>query len=325
MSAAEEHLVGLLSHSALLRFRTNSARLVQFLQTDPFVRHHLPNVQYISDVVQWEDSAHWQQSPVYEIHFVETTAGPIAEFDWTHRCLYVTGLLGRDFEELTLVFNAVQFFARMYQELGLFSIHCGGVVCGTNAVLILGGAAAGKSVVTARLCSEFNASYLNDERALVSRQNDGTIAWVGGNTVLTLRPDVLNYFGLDHLGIKFRNVTHDSIATHKFSFESRVTQIGALPIRHIVFVRLTNGISQFRRHHLDSALYDLFAILSEDIHGLYGPFLRAGYAMPSLDDEVIRSQRLAIATTLGNSPINIWQCEGTSQEVCEMILRGCSG
>lgn len=316
---ATEPLVSLVSHGMTLQVKTNSERLLKFLREDPFVRHHIPGFEFEPNSQTYAKPTE-RNANSYQIVFDESSEEPYAGYTPSQRCLYIRGMLGRDYSEIMFVFNALQFFSRMYQEHNIFAIHSGGVTLGAGAALILGGAEAGKSTTTALLCAKFGATYLCDERALLRRKED-TIHWIGGNTVLRLRvPSSGSSPVLGGLETIFRDVTKASVAKHKLCFLARSVCTTQIPIRHIFFVKLTSNESRIWKHHHESAIYKLFAALSENIHGEWCPILSASYAMPSLDSDELCQRRLQMARALAGESIALWTCVGETSDVCEMIV-----
>jgi hypothetical protein len=317
MRRAENSSLALVSADTLLHIRTNSTRLLEFFRQDPFVRHHIPDVEIEDDLPMDRDQG-IDFFPPYELEFDETSEDPSAKFDPSLRCLSVSGMLDRDYEEIMFVFNALQLFSRMYQEKEIFAVHSGGITFGAEAALILGGERAGKSTLTALLCSELGATYLCDERALASLIN-GRAHWIGGNKVLRLRSLADVRIDSECLRTVFRDVTGASVSDHKLCLEARLPHTDPIPVRHIFFVRLTSHESGIREHHRESAIYKLFATLSEDIHGLWCPILGTGYAMPSIDSVELCQSRLAMAQALADDRIGLWQCYGEAWDVSQMI------
>ena len=316
-------LCGLYSHGSIIIISTNSMTLYSFLEKDPFVRHHIPDVIFLEEVKL--DNIIKNSFPRYTIIFEESDDPPDAEFDSVNNNLYVRGLPGRDFEVLTFVFTAVYFFSKLHQEKRLFGIHCGGVALNKEAIVILGGSAAGKSSIAGVLCSSYGADYLCDERALF-RLNNNEIDWIGGNNILTFRKGALKYLDTDQklaLYKEFIDVTGKSTVEHKLSFEPLKVYSHPLPVRYVVSVRLTNECSVFKKSYVESTIYEIFANLSQDIHGLWGPFLKAGFALCSLDTDEIRKNRLSLAMAFNSNTISIWDGEGNLDYICRMIVEMC--
>lgn len=313
MSSLSEMMYATLeSHGCKLGLMTNSEKFYHFFKSDPFVRHHIPNLHFI---IEGSD----QLQSYYQIHFYETTGEPSVYLDENLSKLHVTGLLGQHFDVLTFVFVALQFFTRMYQEKGFFTLHCGAVTFGEKAILLIGGEAAGKSTITTHLCAQYRASYLCDERVLLSFNNHGVVSCAGGNTVLTLRPDAIDYMDMPTLANTFYELKDLSIAKHKISLLPRFNNLRSVPVEHIVFLRLSNRTPQIRTAFRETAIYDLYSYLSEEIHGTRLAFLNVGFAMPSLDTQALRHQRLFVAQAMGSSEIHMWKCEGSIEAICRMI------
>jgi hypothetical protein len=310
------------SHGDFVFFRTNSPKLYSFLLGDPFVRHHIPNlISYTGSSLSKFMNTNKRKS-FYTVTFNESNMASKASFYKNERHLFVQGLLDRDFEVFTFTFCAVYFFSRLFHERSIFGMHCGGVSFGENAILFMGGAASGKSTLTSLICSQYGASFLCDERALLRINNGNQIEWIGGNTILTLRPNAIDYLDCQQktlLETKFTNVSNKSVAKHKISYQPWKIIEKPLPVRHVIYARLSSGKEIFKSHHLDSAIFNIYASLSEDIHGIWAPFLKALFPVPSLDTDYIRKNRLLLALGFKSENINIWEIEGDVSYVSELV------
>ena len=144
------------------------------------------------------------------------------------------------------------------------------------------------------------------------------VNWIGGNTVVTVRDDIAEYINIEDLNHFATDVTPKSTTSRKTSFEFRAQRHSVVPIKHIIFPKLTRKAPQLREANRNSTIYRTFSDMSTDIHGIYGAFLKAGYALPSLDLENLRKERLGIAIRIGASA-KLWNCEGDIDGICEII------
>ncbi len=302
----------LTSHLATVKLVTNSDKLSDYLINNPMVGHHLPGIK-ISFASENEE--HLYEALSYTMIVVDKVNRHLVTFNPRKRTLYVLGILGQDFEEINLIYNLQQFFTRVHQELGLYHIHCGAVSFDTGAILILGGERAGKSTLVSKLCTCYGAKYLCDERAILANKNS-QIYWVGGNDVMSLREDILDYVDLKDFEGLFENIT--GFSNKKLFLKIRSTQEENIPIKHVVFPRFSKVTKLTREINKNSSVYRIFADLSLEIHGVFGAFLSAGYAMPSLDTRRLRNSRLEMANQIGESTIQ-WVCQGGITEMCNSI------
>jgi hypothetical protein len=241
------------------------------------------------------------------------------KYNKSNMTLFVVGKLGVDYQEIMFVFNIIQMFSYSYQLNNTFGIHSGAVKIGDKVVLLLGGEEAGKSSITAMMCANFDSIFLNDERAIIKFDND-CLKWLEGNSVLRLReiPSEINKTKFNNL---FVNIEDKSKIQHKFTFGLNQITDGEFQITDIIFVRLSNYEKFMKSHHEESALYKLFAILSEDIHGSWAPILGAKFAMPSIDLDKLCQLRLKTSIDIVyKSNINLWTCKGSVNDICQMIV-----
>lgn len=319
MSSKDEQVVALLSHGGVLVFRTNSIRLVRFLEGDPYIRHHIPNVRFVGKDRFASEFESVRTTSSFQIDFFESDLLPEAQYDPVKRQLSVKGMLDRDYQEIMFAFHALQFFSYMYQKQGKFAIHAGAVGTEDGAILILGGEEAGKSTISALLTLDYGMRFLCDERAVISANKERAI-WLGGNNVLRLRELESAGISPKKLLSKFTDVSKLSLVEHKTSFDVSRKVEGPLPIKHIFFLRLTSRNKSLREHHFESAIYSLYAALSEDIHGVWAPIPRAQFAMPSIDTSELCQKRLDFVLSLVNSGVGLWKCHGNAEDLCKMIF-----
>lgn len=304
----------LTSHLASVELVTNSNKLIEYFVNNPMVGHHLPGIKVSFDSGKEQ---FLNKALSYTIVVIDKANRHQVTFNPRKRVLYVFGVLGQDFEEINLVYNLQQFFTRIHQEMGLYPIHCGAVSFDSGAVLILGGERAGKSTLVSKLCSCYDAKYLCDERAILTQRN-AQIVWIGGNDVMSLREDITDYVDLKDFKGLFENIT--GFSNKKMFLKIRSIQEENIPIKHVVFPRFSKVSKLTQELNKNSSIYRIFADLSIDIHGVFGAFLSAGYAMPSLDTRKLRSSRLEMANQIGASTIQ-WICQGDITDICNSIQK----
>lgn len=215
-------------------------------------------------------------------------------------------------EKLTqsnIAYIARYLIEKQFASMGMATCHSACVAKNNQAILLLGGAGAGKTSVAINLCAHYGYSLISNDQTTIGIKNNDLYAF-GGSHFINLRYSSVKE-NMPYLEYIFDDKKIDEWNDKKLVTASEIgllTQYEECPIKKIMFLHVDNRSDTIMIKSGDSWRnnFILYQILTENIRNSLSTIVdKNGYPIsyvPSYDTEEYFNYRKDIMTFINSNP-----------------------
>ncbi len=292
----------LISHKVIINIQTDSVDLFNFLQQDPILHSHIPDLL----INKTHKKYHFQIKHITNSH---------NKVVYKKRLIKIYTRVPETVKYSQFIFLILPILEYFYENIYLYSL-CGAALSNNKkGIVFLGSQRSGKSTLTAILSGLDSLNYYSDERMILDL-NSGE--FLGGNKIISLRKNMIQNKTVIKLLKRFP--IYESKSTDKVYYLPNKTRGINAKLKYVFLIQLNNTRFYTTKMTNFDVKLQLYNNITQTIRSCLNPIINLGFSTPSFDNDVLASTRLTkISCLVDQNHIEGYELNGTICDIRKWI------